>query len=44
MVFNLIYLMVIIKFIIKSRGDKKEIIDRINDFYIGILYEYEISK
>lgn len=45
MVSNLIYLMVIIKFIIKSRRDKEEINDRTNDFYIWIiLYEHETSK
>lgn len=37
--------MAIIKFIIKSRGDKKEINDRTNDFYVWIiLYEHETSN
>lgn len=36
MVTNLIYLMVVIKLIIKSRGDKKERNDRTNYFYIYI--------
>lgn len=45
MVSILVYLMVIIKFIIKSRGDKNKINDRTHDFFIWIiLYEHEMDK